>query len=70
MNKSPIITIYNQQRIVEDNNGLLFNKIDPVKNLDNKVTYSHYDTSIDSFNKRIIEKTGRKFDAIPDGIKI
>lgn len=67
MNKDSLDSVQYRQRIVEENNGLLFNKIDPVRQLDLKKTYSHYDPSIESFNRRIIDKIAKKYDAIPEG---
>ena len=65
LNETPITTVQMRKRIVEENNGLLFNKIDPVRQLDSKVTYSHYDTSIASYKRRGIEKMVRAIDSMP-----
>lgn len=65
LNKTPITTVHLRQRLVEENNGLLFSKIDPVRQLDSKVTYSHYDTSIAAYKRRGIEKIVRAIDSLP-----
>ena len=70
LNKAPVNTIINSQRISADKNSLIFNKIDPVRQIDSEITYTHYDTSIRTHNRRLIEKTARKFEKIPKGINL
>ena len=70
MNKAPVTTIFDSKRILSDKNSLVFNKIDPVRQIDSEITYSHYDTSIKTFNRRLIEKTARKIEKDPKGKKI
>ena len=67
MNKAPINAIINSQRISSDKNSLIFNQTDPVRQLDSEITYSHYDTSIKTHNRRIIEKTARRLEKEPKG---
>jgi hypothetical protein len=67
LNKGPVSAIINSKRISADSNSLVFNKIDPVRQVDSEITYSHYDTSIYTYNRRLIEKTARKIEKQPLG---
>jgi len=65
LNKVPLNTIHLGERIAKDNNAFIFNKLDPVRQLDSKITYSHYDTSLSSFNRRAIDKEARLTESLP-----
>jgi hypothetical protein len=69
LNKAPVSTIINDKRISANSNALIFNKIDPVRQIDSEISYSHYDTSIKIHNRRLIEKTARKLEKEPKGKK-
>ena len=67
MNKAPVTAIINSKRILADKNSLIFKKIDPVRQIDSEITYTHYDVSIKIHNRRLIEKTSRKIEKLPRG---